>query len=287
MTEVSGIADLHVHTTASDGTSSVTERVTQATERGLAAVAITDHDIIGDALTGRVTDREGVELITGVEARADFDGTKIEILGYYVDPASDELRDALAQARTYRAERNEQLVANLNAVTDLEVDYDDLRARARGSLGRPHLAQALVDAGLADSIDAAFSEYLGRDGDVYVPMERLDYRTVLDAIHAAGGVASLAHPGRIRSDHVPEIVTTLAADGLDAIEVAYPYGASGPAKRNAVGVVEAAELAREHDLLETGGSDCHGPDSGKYRLGEQRVTRTQLDAIRERAGVER
>lgn len=286
MDRSAGVADLHVHTTASDGTSSVAERVAQATERDLEAIAITDHDTISDALSGRVTRDDGLAVVTGVEARADVDGTKIEVLGYYVAPENEQLDDVLARARAYRHERNEEMVANLNATAEVDLDYDELTAAARGSLGRPHMAQALVDAGLVDSIDAAFEEYLGRDSAAYVPMERQDYTTVIDAIHAAGGVASLAHPGRIRSDRVPELVATLADAGLDAIEVAYPYGGtSGPAKRNEIGVQAAADLARTHDLLETGGSDCHGPGSGKYRLGETRVTSEQLDAIRARAGL--
>ncbi|MFD1588088.1 PHP domain-containing protein [Halorientalis brevis] len=281
-----GIADLHVHTTASDGTSSVAERVAQAADRGLEAIAITDHDAISETLTEPVTRRDGLEVVTGVEARADVEGTKIEILGYYVSPENERLRELLARAREFRHERNEALIENLNAATGLSLDYDDLQAAARGSLGRPHVAQALVDAGLVDSIDAAFAEYLGTDSAAYVEMERQDYTAVIDAIHAAGGVASLAHPGRIRSDGVPELVATLADAGLDAIEVAYPYGGdSGPAKRNEVGVQTAADLAETNDLLATGGSDCHGPDSGKYRLGEVRVTRAELDAIRDRATV--
>ena len=286
MDHSAGVADLHVHTTASDGTSSVDERVAQAAERGLDAVAITDHDAISDALAGRVTERDGVEVITGVEVRADFDGTKIEILGYYVSPDSDRLREVLARARRFRHERNEAMIENLNDAAGLDLDYEQLRAAARGSLGRPHVAGELVDAGLVDSIDAAFDEYLGTDGPAYVPMERQDYAAVIDAIHDAGGVASLAHPGRIRSDSVREMVADLAADGLDAIEVAYPYGgAGGPARRNDVGVDAARQLARDHDLLATGGSDCHGPDSGKYRLGKVRITAEQLAAIRDRADV--
>jgi predicted metal-dependent phosphoesterase TrpH len=281
-----GVADLHVHTTASDGTSSVAERITQAAQRDLDAIAITDHDTISDALTGRASRRDGVELITGAEVRADYRGTKIEILGYYVDPDNDRLDDALARARRYRHERNAELVERLNATVDIDLDYRELKAEARGSLGRPHVARALVDAGLVGSIDAAFDEYLGTDSAAYVEMDRQPYAAVIDAIHDAGGVASLAHPGRIRSDRVPELVAELAADGLDAIEVAYPYGgASGPDRRNEIDVRAAADLARTHDLLETGGSDCHGPESGKFRLGETRVTRDQLDAIRTRAGV--
>jgi predicted metal-dependent phosphoesterase TrpH len=276
-----GVADLHLHTTASDGTSSVAERVTQAADRDLATIAITDHDIIADDLTGRVTGRDGVEVITGVEVRADVFDTKIELLGYYVDPTEPTLRDALEQARSFRHERNEAMVANLATETELDLDYDEIRADADGMVGRPHLAELLVDHDVADSVGAAFEEYLGTEGDVYVPMERLPAYTVIDAIHAAEGICSLAHPGRIRSDRVPEMVETLAAAGLDGIEVRYPYDASGgPDAYAHVDADDAARLAETYDLLETGGSDCHGPGSGKFRLGEVRVRKGTLEALR-------
>lgn len=275
-----GVADLHVHTTASDGTSSVAERVAQARDRDLDVVGITDHDTISDDLTEPVSRRDGVEVITGVEVRADVAGTKIEILGYFVSPDSDQLRDVLARARRFRHERNAEMVDQLNTVTELDLDYDEIRATAGDSVGRPHFAAALVEAGLVASINEAFEQYLAPDCPAYVPMERQEYTTVIDAVHTAGGVASLAHPGRIHSDRVPEIVEELAGNGLDAIEVVYPYDRTGPDRQNEIGVAEARDLARTHDLLETGGSDCHGPESGKFRLGEYRVSSDDLAALR-------
>ncbi len=283
-----GVADLHVHTTASDGTSTVAERRAQAAERDLPVIAVTDHDRIGPALEGRVHEAASVTCITGVEVRADCMDTKVELLGYFVDPGERALQDVLGQARRYREERNRELVANLNEVAGTNFDHDDLAASVAGSLGRPHLAGALVDAGLVDSIGAAFDEYLARDGEAYVEMERAPADEVLDAIHAAGGVASLAHPGRIRSGRVPEMVAALAGSGLDAIEVWYPYGETGgPAERADLGVAEADALAAEHDLLRTGGSDCHGPGSGKERLGSIRVDAGTLDALYDAAGLDR
>ncbi|MDY7082282.1 MAG: PHP domain-containing protein [Halobacteria archaeon] len=278
-----GVADLHMHTTASDGTSTVKERVKQAEERNLKAIAITDHDTVSDELGAGSEMRAGVELITGVEVRADLFDTKIEILGYFIDPDNEKLEYVLETAREYRHQRNEKMVANLNEVTGLRLSLQQLRDEVDGELGRPHLAERLVSEGLADSIGDAFDDYLGKDGDVYVPMERVPYDEVLDAIHSAGEVASLAHPGRISSDRVPEMVEELAEAGIDAIEVWYPYGGIKSDRHADIGVEGAEQLAEEHGLVKTGGSDCHGPDSGKFRIGEVRVPREEFEKLKELA----
>lgn len=285
MTLADGVADLHLHTTASDGTVDVVERVTQALDAGLEAIAVTDHDVIADSLSERTTTRRGLEVITGVEVRADCFDTKVELLGYFVDPEDETLSRTLDWAREFRVERNRELVANVASETGLDVTYDALAADVEGGLGRPHLAALLVERGVVDSVGAAFDQYLAEDGACFVPMERHPYDRVLDAIHAAGGVASLAHPGRIRASAatVDDMVETLAAAGLDGIEVAYPYGTERSADYADIDVDAAADLAAEYGLITTGGSDCHGPGSGKFRLGEVRVTEAELSAIRERA----
>ena len=267
-----GYADLHMHTTASDGNSTVEERVEQAKERGLGAISITDHDRIPASLDSPVTSRDGVKVVTGVEIRADVFDTKVEILGYYVDPTNDRLNSVLERVRGYTKDRNREMVERLADATGLDITYEYLKESVDGSLGRPHLADLLIDEGFADTVSEAFDEYLAEGGDVYVPMERAPYDEVIEAVHEAGGVASLAHPGRIRSDRVPEIVEELSENGLDAIEVWYPYGEIRSEDYADIGVEEAEALAEEHGLLKTGGSDCHGPDSGKFRIGEVRVS---------------
>lgn len=275
-----GVADLHMHTTASDGTCTVGERVDQAVERDLDAIAVTDHDAISGDLRSRATVRSGVEVIAGVEVRGDVSGTKVEVLGYYVDPNDGGLRTVLARARKYRRERNREMVSNLAETTGLDLDYEELSGAVEGMLGRPHLAGTLVDAGVVDSIGAAFDEYLGPGSSAYVPMDRVPVDEVIDAIRGAGGVASLAHPGRIRSTDVPAIVADLVDAGLDGVEVKYPYDDAPSEGYADVDVEGAAALADEHGLLRTGGSDCHGPGSGKFRIGEVRLDEAKLDAIR-------
>jgi predicted metal-dependent phosphoesterase TrpH len=282
-----GVADLHMHTTASDGTCAVADRIEQARDCGVDAIAITDHDTIADDVDTRRTRYSGLELIAGVEVRADVDGTKVELLGYYVDPTDDGLGAVLEQVREYRRDRNRRLVERLQEVTALDRSYEEIRATADGILGRPHVASVLVEAGIVDSIGAAFDEYLGADGDAFVQMERVPADEVIDAILGAGGVVSLAHPGRTRTDDIASIVEFLADAGLDAIEVPYPYGDITDEDYADVDCESAAALASEFDLLHSGGSDCHGPDSGKFRIGEVRLGAENLEQLRERAAARR
>jgi len=282
-----GIADLHLHTTASDGTCSVSDRLKQAHNRNLQAIAITDHDSIAEDLDGRRTAHEGLELITGVEVRADVQNTKVELLGYYVNPSDDRLTSMLEEVRGYRRERNRQMIDRLHEITGLDRSYEDIRGEADGILGRPHIANVLVEEGIVDSVGAPFEEYLGGEGAAFVPMKRIPAPEVIDAIQTADGVASLAHPGRTRTDTIEKCVSDLAKEGLDGIEVQYPYAEAPSEEYAEVTPTDAATLADEYGLIQTGGSDCHGPDSGKFRIGDVRVTREQLDTLRKRASKRR
>lgn len=282
-----GVADLHMHTTASDGTCTVDDRIQQAEESGLEAIAITDHDTAPDRLEHRVTHRDGVELITGVEVRADVLDTKVELLGYYIDPTADALVNLLEQVRSYRRDRNKQIIQRLHDVTGLDRSYSEIHSEADGILGRPHIATVLIEAGHADSVGDAFDEYLGSTGSAFVPMDRVPATEVIEVLKGAGGVVSLAHPGRIRTETIDSIIEQLASGGLDAIEVPYPY-ADAPSEGYAdVDVADAGALADRFDLQQTGGSDCHGPGSGKFRIGDVRITREQLTAIRQLASDRR
>lgn len=285
MNEYAEGADLHTHTTASDGTIPVTDRVAEARNIGLEALAITDHDIVADDLDTRSRTVGSMEVITGVEVRADVDSTKVELLGYYVDPTNQRLRDTLETVRGFRRDRNRSLVRRVNEETGLDLDYEALSEQAVGNLGRPHVANCLVEEGIVDSVQAAFDEYLADDAPCFVPMERLPAHEVIEVLRDAGGVTSLAHPGRIRASRgdVASFVGTLADRGLDGIEVYYPYDGSRSSSYADIGVDDAADLAAEHNLLVTGGSDCHGPGSGKHRVGEVRMPSDDLARLRDRA----
>jgi len=282
-----GVADLHTHTAASDGTSTVTERVEQARRRGLDAVAVTDHDRISDELDGRSRNVGGVELITGVEVKTEIRDTKVEILGYHVDPDAGRLNEVLRRVRRYREKRNREMTKGFVEATGIETSYKKMCERADGGLGRLHFARLLMEKGFVDTASEAFDEYLSEDGDVYVPSEKVGYESVVRAVQEAGGVASLAHPGRINADEreVRAMVDDIVESGLDGIEVWYPYGEIATDRGSGVGVKEARELAEGNDLLRTGGSDCHGEGSDKFRIGDVRIPADDLRRLRKAASV--
>jgi len=273
------VADLHLHTTTSDGTDTVEERTQQAKEMGLEAIAITDHDSVPDELSKPVRFEGDLEVITGAELKAEIEGVKIEILGYYVDPTNTKLQRNTEELRSYRKKRNTEMTERFVDKTGIEVTYEGLRKKADGQVGRPDFARLLVSEGEVETVAEAFDKYLGEDGDIYIPMEKKEYTEIIDVIHQAGGVASLAHPGRIDSREVDRYVAEMTEYGLDGIEVWYTYG-DGEETTSGVGIEKASKLAEEHGLLRTGGSDCHGSESEKFYIGDAGVPGEELSRLK-------
>lgn len=212
--------------------------------------------------------------------RAGVGGTKVKLLGYCVDPDDETFGVVLEQVREYRCQRNREIVSELQSVAGLDREYESIQQRADGILGRPHLASLLVEAETVNSIRKAFDQYLGADGSVYVPVERVPAHDVIEAIQRAGGVVSLAHSRRIRASDVSTLLDKLVKAGLDAIVVNYPYATTPSEGYADVSVSDAAELANDFELLRSGRSDCHGPDSGKFRIGDVRAPTEWLTEIR-------
>lgn len=279
------VADLHMHTTASDGTDSLEKRVYDARDRDLTAIAVTDHDTISEELSERSTEMEGVEVITGAEIKASLNGRKVEILGYFLDPSDEELVDLLDDIKERRVERMEGMVEKLNDLVEPEITLDNVLSRTDSTVGRPHLAEEMVYQGVVDEFQDAFKEYLGEDGLAYVESDLVDVAEVIEAVHANGGVASLAHPGLSLDDESAEDdVAYLVDAGLDAIETYYDYGDIDEKPWISFGNERTWELVEQHDLLTTGGSDCHGSQAGeKYRIGTVVVPYGDVDLLRERS----
>jgi len=273
-----GTADLHLHTVASDGTVTVEQQTRRAKAAALTCIAITDHDVISDDITARVAEVHGIEVIAGVEIKADFDGVTGEILGYFVDPRSDELHSFLAGMEAARVERMEQMLRRCRDELRIDVDLEDVRAIASGNLGRPHLARVLVDRGVVPNLSEAFHRLLKRGAPCYASIEKDDYRRVVEIVHRAGGVAALPHPCLMKVADWDAFLDEVAAADVDALETFYPYDPSSRSLTIEPRVL--LTMAEKRGFLMTGGSDDHGPNSTKESIGSIRLPYERVEALR-------
>jgi len=259
--------DLHVHTTASDGTMSPTEMVRHARSCGLSAVAVTDHDTVeGVAEALAVGVEVGIEVVPGIEISAEHNLGTLHVLGYYIchdDPCFLERISVLQQARN---ERNPLIIDRLReagiAITMEQVEHE----AATGQVGRPHFAKVMVQQGYVRTVREAFDRYLKKGARAYVDKYRFAPDAAIGCIRDAGGVAVLAHPsilGRQGSAVLQDLVAELSACGLQGIEVYYPEHSPRQQKLY-------QSLASRFDLVETGGSDFHGPNVNGTEIGTGR-----------------
>jgi len=270
-------ADLHLHTRWSDGTLDLAGVVARAKAAGLSAIAITDHDTIGPDLRAPLQEMDGLLVITGVEIKAEILGERGEILGYFLDPAHPALRELFRGMAEARERRMQAMVARCQEVLGVPLSYEEVRARARGSVGRPHLAALLVERGAVATLEEAFEKYLGDEGLCYVPLSRPTSAQVIAAIRAAGGVAALAHPGFHGFSDWTRALQALKDQGLRAVELFYPYETS--AQPLNPGLSELPRIAAELGLIATGGSDDHGPGSVKESLGLVKVPYSVVEEL--------
>jgi predicted metal-dependent phosphoesterase TrpH len=256
--------DLHVHSAASDGSYAPAEVVRLAKEGGLAAFALTDHDTV-DGLPEAVAAgaRYGVEVVPGVEISARFPGGTMHILGLAIDYTNGHLDERLAVLKRARAERNPRIIAKLNGL-GLAVTMAQVEAIAGGGqVGRPHIARALLEAGYVDDLQEAFDQYLGWHRPAYVSKFRFDQGEAIAMIREVQGVPVLAHPftlGLGSAHALRHQLMELKKLGLAGVEVFYSEHA--PEQQDLY-----LHLARELDLLVTGGSDYHGANKPEIALG--------------------
>jgi predicted metal-dependent phosphoesterase TrpH len=285
--------DLHVHTTFSDGTSSPSKVVHLAKSAGLRAIAITDHDTLrGNKEAIDEGRKVGVEVVPGVEVSVDMRGGTMHVLGYYVDYNYASLIEVLQRVEEGRHERNEEILGKLGDL-GMALDYDEIKAVAsEGPVGRPHIAQTLVQRGHVASTREAFDKYLKKGAPAYAERLRFSEAEAIRSIREAGGIAVLSHPNSLNCANDADlsgIVERLAAVGLQGIEAHYP--SHSPKVRRAL---EA--LAEQYGLLATGGTDFHGdmyPEvSIGFGYGDLYVPYSIVQAMKERlaankAGCER
>lgn len=276
-------ADLHLHTTASDGTQDIPTLVSRAAARGLSTIAITDHDTISKDLTERVTQISGMEVITGVELKVDYDGVPGELLGYFIDPLSEPMTRLFKFMRSARQERMVEMVKRCRERAGIDVSFEEVENLAKGSIGRPHLAKILVDKGAVKTMREAFDKLIGSSGTCYVMLKRPKFREATQAIHAARGMASVPHPCFIAIDDWDLFSDKLLAAGVDGIESFYPY-AEGDSRLH-ITPEAVREIAIQKGFLLTGGSDDHGPNSVKERLGAIHLPYSYVEMMKKRCNL--
>ena len=272
--------DLHLHTTASDGRSSPSDLVREAHRAGLTTIAVTDHDTTaGLADVAAAAQAHGLDTVSGIEITAVHRGRDVHVLGYFFDAASGDLSTFLVRQREDRRRRVLAMLDRLDTL-GLAVDRTAVMERAAGAggraIGRPMLADALVRAGHVRSISEAFDRFLGEGRTAYIERDGAPPQRVLALIAGAGGLSSLAHPGKLRRDDlIPELVDA----GLSAIEVHHP-------DHDAIDVGRYRQMAAGLGLLVTGGSDYHGPGSGRTSgLGQVTLPRGDFVRLAERVAA--
>lgn len=250
--------DLHVHTTASDGTLTPCEVIDEAISAGLKGLAITDHDTVaGLTPAQQYVEQNDLPLvfIPGIELNTEAGDEEVHILGYFINPDNAALNQHLQDIRTARYNRTLQMVNRLQDA-GMVISFDQVQTLAKGeSMGRPHVARALIQNGYVSSIKEAFDKYIGRGRPGFVPRYKFVPAEAIELINNAGGIPVLAHPGLIKErEKIIEVIRL----GIKGLEVYYPEHSLEQQR-------DLIKLAEHYNLLITGGSDYHGPGSEESR----------------------
>ncbi|OGC14934.1 hypothetical protein A3J90_08270 [candidate division WOR-1 bacterium RIFOXYC2_FULL_37_10] len=247
-------ADLHIHTSFSDGTDSPESIVELSKSLGINIIAITDHDTLDGILRAQEKGKEvGVEVIPGIEFTTETSKTEVHILGYFFDLNNCFLHKELKKIQSERKRRIQSMVQKLNKL-GININAEEVFAIAgNDSPGRPHVARALIKAGIVSSFKEAFDRYLGFHGPAYASHYKLSPFDAVKLIRGAGGVAVYAHPGLSNCD---EIIPDMILAGLQGIEVFYPT-------HSVLQIKNYTGLSEKYNLLMTGGSDFHGVIAGR------------------------
>ncbi len=275
-----GVVDLHLHSTASDGACTPRELVCLCLQQGLQVIALTDHDTVG-GIDEALEEAAGTPLkvIPGVEISTDFAGAELHILGYFIDWQQPQLQQALGHLQHSRLERAYKMAMRLGEI-GLPVAWERIQTLAAGgAVGRPHVAQAMVERGYVSSITEAFQRYIGHDRPGYVPRYKLAPEESVQLLLDAGGVPVLAHPfiftpGGVLEDQLDlkSVLPPLIEAGLQGIEARYSFY---PAETTEY----LMALARRHGLLTTGGTDFHGRGTLVARPGQVEVPITVVEEL--------
>lgn len=269
--------DLHTHSIRSDGVLEPAALVRRAAANGVGVMALSDHDTLaGVAEAAAEGERVGIRVIPATELNTESEWGDVHILGYFLDPADSALEERLAWLRANRGRRIELMVERLNALGYPVPLARVLEIARGGALGRPHLAQALLEAGHVPSFEAAFETLIAKGAPAYVQRVGLSPTEAIQLVRAHGGVASLAHPGTARD--LESLLPVLVSAGLSGIECHYPEHTAE--QRDAY-----LALAERHRLVPTGGSDFHGRGEHGAEVGTVIVPPDCVDALRARGAL--
>ena len=271
--------DLHTHSTRSDGTATVTENVRLAIERGLEGLGVTDHDTTA-GLDEAVAAAAGsdLEIVPGIEFSAEYQGASLHVLAYWIDPDDPELQAELTRLTDSRFRRGEMMIEKLQAL-GYDVRFERVQEIAGGGLiARPHVAKAMVEAGIVGTEKEAFDRFISDDGIANVPKHALDPVRSVALIRQAGGVCVLAHPGMWKGQgSVPDaLIEDMTQVGMAGIEVDHP-------DQDAEQRAYYRAMAERLDLVPTGASDCHGARYD-FRLGSETTDAGRVAELKRRAG---
>lgn len=265
-----GKADLHIHTTSSDGFYSPDEILMLVKDSDISRIAVTDHDSVAalDTLSRRAA-MYNISTVSGVELSAEYNGQDLHFLGYFINHHNKRFLDYLYLFRRRRFQRAQEMI-DLLAKMGIRISMEQVSKEAKnGPIGRPHLADVIVKKGYARSRSEVFEKYLCNEGPAYVDKYRITAPEVINLIHSIGGAVFLAHPGAYCDDNT---IKKLVSLGLDGVEVVHP-------KHSAESVKHYKALARKLSILTCGGSDFHGDPESSVSFGDFSIDDSEVDNI--------
>lgn len=263
-------ADLHIHSNYSDGTMTPESIMKLAIEKGLKSISITDHDSISSQYIAKEYDN--INIIPGIELSTEYEDLELHILGYFIDINNENLIKTVEKLNQSRLDRIEEIIFKLQK-NNIHITLDDLQIDLNATVGRSHVANAMVRKGYFENYKSAFVSYLVKGKPAYVKGFKLNYKEAIEVINKSNGIAVLAHPGQIyRSLEVEKIIKNLKCYGLNGLEVYHP-------SHNKKATNNFYNISKKHKLIITGGSDFHGNESvknnniGSYGINEDLFNR--------------
>jgi len=265
--------DLHIHSVYSDGSLTPEEIVETAMNTGLSAISITDHDNLlayncaKEYAKKRAEElnRQPLEIISGIEVNTIYERQEVHILGYYIDHSKKEMQDLIIFQKNARVQQTKEILYNLKKQAKIDINLQDITSLVKegGSIGRPHIAKAIVNAGGVSNMLEAYRKYISDDSPTYIKRKTVSPHEAVETIYEAGGIPVMAHPCDL--DNVEELVKDLMSYGLRGLEVYH--------RKHSPAMIEYySSLCEKYKLIMTGGSDCHGPKaSGQLFLGKTHV----------------